>query len=212
MRFKTVSAVLVSAGLAAWLIKGPPPALPQAADHPLPPGGRRYEPQRIPALEQIRLYVDGFHLQAVDGRPLEARYYLGQIGEGLWHGVIVDRHDAQGRILGVEYLISEARYRGLPPDEQRLWHSHAHAVKSGQWVMPGADPEVERTVMRDLVGTYGKAWLCWGDGELPTGQPRRLDCPTRDGQVPAEALRARDDRMGVSAEDRKRARSELEAR
>ena len=212
MRVKTLTAVIVSAGLAAWLIQGPSPAVPQAADHPLPAGGRRYEPQRIPPIEQIRLYVDGFHLRKADGRPLEARHYLSQIGDGLWHGLIVDRHDAQGRILGVEYLISEERYRALPEDEKRMWHSHAHAVKSGQWVMPGADPDVERNVMRDLVATYGKAWLCWGEGELPTGEPTGLDSPTRDGQVPDELLRARDARVGVSAEERKRARGELESR
>lgn len=212
MRVKTLTAVIVSAGLAAWLIKGPPPAVPQAADHPLPAGGRRYEPQRIPAMEQIRLYVDGFHLKGPDGRPLEARQYLSQIGEGIWHGVLVDRHDAQGRIVGVEYLISEERYRSLPEEEKRLWHSHAHAVTSGQWVMPGAHPDVERTVMRDLVKTYGKAWLCWGEGDVPTGEPLRLDSPTRDGQVPPEILKARDAKVGVSAEERRRARATLEAR
>ena len=51
-----------------------------------------------------------------------------------------------------------------------------------------------------------------GEGELPTGEPKELDSPTRDGQVPADLLRARDARVGVSAEERKRARGELESR
>ena len=209
MRVKMLSAALVAAGLAAWLIKAPSPALPQATDHPLPPGSRRYEPQRIPAVEQIRLYVDAFHLHEADGRPFEGRHYLSQIGEGLWQGVIVDRHDAQGRIVGVEYLISEERYRALPEEDKRRWHSHAHAVTSGQWVMPKADPEVERTVMRDLVKTYGRAWLCWDGDGLPSGSPTPLISPTKDGQVPAEMLRARDARVGVSTDEKRREREAL---
>lgn len=191
---------LVTAGLAAWFIQVPSSAIPQAADHPLPAGGRRYEPQRIPAVEQIRVYIDGFLLS--DGRARDARYYLSQIGEGLWHGVIVDRHDARGRILGVEYLISAERHAALPEDEKRLWHPHRHAVESGLWVMPGADPEVERTVMQELRTTWGKAWLCWADGEVPRGEPKAVDCPIEDGQVPPDLIRERDARAGTTTERR----------
>lgn len=29
---------------------------------------------------------------------------------------------------GVEYIVSDKIFETLPPDEQKLWHSHAHEV------------------------------------------------------------------------------------
>ena len=32
----------------------------------------------------------------------------------------------------IEYIISNERFRSLPEDEKRLWHSHHYEVKSGE--------------------------------------------------------------------------------
>jgi hypothetical protein len=36
-------------------------------------------------------------------------------------------------LAGVEYIVSDANFEGLPQEEQRLWHSHAYEVKAGLW-------------------------------------------------------------------------------
>jgi hypothetical protein len=38
---------------------------------------------------------------------------------------------ADARLIGIECIITEERFLGLPEDEKRLWHSHDYEVKSG---------------------------------------------------------------------------------
>jgi Protein of unknown function (DUF1264) len=44
---------------------------------------------------------------------------------------------ADARLIGIEYIISEQRFRDLPDEEKRLWHGHHYEVKSGILVAPG---------------------------------------------------------------------------
>jgi uncharacterized protein DUF1264 len=76
-------------------------------------------------------------------------------------GVIFDRNAPDARLIGIEYIISEQRFRGLPDDEKRLWHSHHHEVKSGILVAPGIPDLAEHAYFSDLVTTYGKTFHTW---------------------------------------------------
>jgi Protein of unknown function (DUF1264) len=51
--------------------------------------------------------------------------------------VIFDRNAPDARLIGIEYIVSEERFRALPDDEKRLWHSHRYEVKSGTLAAPG---------------------------------------------------------------------------
>jgi hypothetical protein len=34
-------------------------------------------------------------------------------------------------MVGIEYVIAEKLFEGLPADEKKYWHSHKHEVESG---------------------------------------------------------------------------------
>jgi len=34
-------------------------------------------------------------------------------------------------MVGIEYVITEKLFEGLPADEKKYWHSHKHEVESG---------------------------------------------------------------------------------
>jgi hypothetical protein len=34
-------------------------------------------------------------------------------------------------MIGIEYVIAEKLFEGLPSDEKKYWHSHKHEVESG---------------------------------------------------------------------------------
>ena len=75
--------------------------------------------------------------------------------------VIFDSNARGARLIGIEYIISAERFRTLPDDEKRLWHSHHYEVKSGELMAPGIPEFAERAYFKDLASTYGKTFHTW---------------------------------------------------
>ena len=164
-------------------------------------------------LNAMDLYLNGFHFYADDmGRPVEAHHYCTHLTEDLHQCTIFDGSGAEARLIGIEYIISERLFTGLPEEEKRLWHSHHYETTSGQLVMPGIPEAVEAVAMRRLAGTYGKTWHTWqvdrGDA-LPLGLPQLMMGFTADGQLDPQRLAERDRRLEVSSAEKRRARAEI---
>ena len=107
--------------------------------------------------------------------------------------------------------MSEERFRRLPDDEKRLWHSHHYEVKSGELVAPGIPELAERTYFRDLVSTYGKTFHTWqiDRDDFPYGVPQLMMGFTQDGQIDEALLEARDKRLGTSWKQRRNKRADI---
>lgn len=114
--------------------------------------------------------------------------------------VLFDGCAANAKLLGVEYLISDARYRTLPDDEKKYWHPHAYEVLGGGLVAPGMEPEAERSFMKMILTTWGKAWHTWPDPStsVPLGAPLLIWSLNGDGQVDEDLVARRDEEFGVS--------------
>jgi hypothetical protein len=134
------------------------------------------------------------------GRQVEASHFCIHLQHDLHQCVIFDRNAAGARLIGVEYIISPERFRALPEDEKRLWHSHHHEVKSGVLVAPGIPEIAERAYFEDLVTTYGKTFHTWqyDRDEFPYGIPQLMMAFTDDGQADESLIQARDRRLGIS--------------
>jgi Protein of unknown function (DUF1264) len=88
-------------------------------------------------LDAMSTYLNGFHMYADEmGRQVEASHFCIHLRHDLHECVIFDRNAPDARLIGIEYIISEERFRSLPEDEKRLWHSHQYEVKSGILVAP----------------------------------------------------------------------------
>jgi len=88
-------------------------------------------------LDAVSTYLNGFHLYADEmGRQVEAAHFCIHPRHDLHQCVIFDRNAPDARLIGIEYIISQERFRGLPDDEKRLWHSHHYEVKSGTLTAP----------------------------------------------------------------------------
>jgi hypothetical protein len=115
--------------------------------------------QAMPPIQQLNLYLDGFHFAADDmGHQMEAHHYCAQLNEEVHQCALYDGNGADAKLIGVEYIISERLFSQLPSQEKPFWHSHRYEVKSGQLIMPGIPTRVEREAMEKLVSTYGKTW------------------------------------------------------
>jgi hypothetical protein len=160
--------------------------------------------QAMPPIQQLNLYLDGFHFAANDmGHQLEAHHYCAQLNEEVHQCALYDGNGTDAKLIGVEYIISERLFSPLPPQEKAFWHSHRYEVKSGQLIMPGIPTRIEREAMENLVSTYGKTWHAWhtdrGD-QLPYGIPQLMMGFTADGQANPALIPARDQRFGVSTD------------
>jgi hypothetical protein len=145
------------------------------------------------------------------GRQVEASHFCIHLRHDLHQCVIFDRNAVDARLIGIEYIISEERFRDLPEDEKRLWHSHAYEVKSGALVAPGVPDFAEHAHFSDLVTTYGKTFHNWqyDRDDFPYGIPQLMMGLTEDGQANETLIRDRDRRLGVSTEDKRQKRADI---
>lgn len=166
--------------------------------------------QRKYPLEAMSTYLNGFHMYADDsGRQVEASHFCIHLRHDLHQCVIFDSNKPDARLIGIEYIISAARFRELPEEEKALWHSHHYEVKSGLLMAPGIPELAERAYFHDLVSTYGKTFHTWqyDRDEFPYGIPQLMMGFTRDGQVEDAMVAARDRRLGLSTPRRRRQRA-----
>jgi hypothetical protein len=168
--------------------------------------------QRKYPLEAMSTYLNGFHMYADDmGLQVEASHFCVHLRHDLHQCVIFDRNAPDARLIGIEYIISADRFRELPEDEKRLWHSHHHEVKSGTLTAPGVPEIAEHAYFEDLVTTYGKTFHTWqyDRDDFPYGIPQLMMGFTQDGQTREELVRERDRRLGVSTFANRRRRADI---
>lgn len=189
-----------------------PPAAPAAASTRALDAGAALL-QRRPPVDALNAYLDGFHFVAGRlGEQMPAHHFCATLDEDFTQCVIFDGHEADARLVGIEYVLSARRFAELPQAEKALWHSHVHEVHSGQLVAPGLPQAAEHALMRRLVGTYGKTWHVWqrhhGDA-LPLGLPRLMMGFTADGQADAAMVAERDSRLGIDSARRRAEREDI---
>jgi hypothetical protein len=112
---------------------------------------------------------------------------------------LFDGSGKNAKLIGVEYLISEAAYRKLPEEEKKYWHAHTYEVLGGGLIAPSMTPKEEMDFMKVVMTLWGKAWHTWPDPStpLPTGEPLLIWSLMADGQVDKQLLAKRDKDFNV---------------
>lgn len=165
-------------------------------------------------LEAMSTYLNGLHMYADEmGRQVEATHFCIHLRHDLHQCVIFDSNAPDARLIGIEYIISEERFRSLPEEEKQLWHSHHYEVKSGILTAPGVPEIAENAYFSDLVSTYGKTFHNWqyDRDDFPYGIPQLMMGLTDDGQANEEILRTRDRSLGISTEHKRENRANISA-
>jgi hypothetical protein len=163
-------------------------------------------------VDAMSTYLNGFHMYADEmGRQVEASHFCIHLRHDLHQCVIFDRNAPDARLIGIEYIVSEECFRGLPDDEKRLWHSHHYEVKSGELVAPGIPDLAEHAYFSDLVTTYGKTFHTWqyDRDDFPYGIPQLMMGLTEDGQINEALVQDRDRRLGVSIAHKRQQRADI---
>ncbi|XP_015876159.3 oil body-associated protein 2C [Ziziphus jujuba] len=172
--------------------------------------------QSLKPIKQMNQHVCTFAIYAHDmSRQIETHHYVTRLNKDFLQCAVYDSDDSTGRLLGVEYIVSDRIFDALPPDEQKLWHSHAYEVKSGLWVNPRIPEMVARPELENLAKSYGKFWCTWqidrGD-VLPVGAPALMMSPqgVSMGTVKPELVQKRDNKYNISTEALRMSRVEID--
>ncbi|PIA29936.1 hypothetical protein AQUCO_05800187v1 [Aquilegia coerulea] len=170
--------------------------------------------QSFKPINKIHQHLCAFHFYSHDmTRQVEAHHFCAHQNEEMRQCLIYDKPGADGRLIGLEYLVSERLFMTLPDDEKKLWHSHEYEVKSGVLFLPGIPGPIQRLDLEKVCKTYGKVFHFWqvdkGDS-LPLGLPQVMMALTRDGQLYDHLVKDVEQRYDVSFEQEKKNRSYME--
>jgi hypothetical protein len=145
------------------------------------------------------LHFCGIHMAKADAKKqFVTQHYCaahsGKDGEQVFQCVLFDGTGPNAKLVGVEYLISDAAYRKLPDDEKKFWHAHTYEVLGGGLIGPGMKPQDEAAFMEVIIETWGKAWHTWPDPAtaVPVGAPMLIWSLMGDGQADPKVVAARD--------------------
>ncbi|KAL6342480.1 hypothetical protein AAG906_011170 [Vitis piasezkii] len=152
-------------------------------------------------INKIHQHLCAFHFYGHDmTRQVEAHHFCAHQNEEMRQCLIYDGPEADAKLIGLEYIISENLFMTLPDMEKPLWHSHEFEVKSGVLFMPRMPALVERQDLEKVCKTYGKTIHFWqvdrGDN-LPLGLPQIMMALSRDGQLDEKLARDCGKRFGV---------------
>ncbi|KAJ0581561.1 putative Oil body-associated protein [Helianthus annuus] len=85
--------------------------------------------QSLTPIKQMSQHACTFALYSQDmSRQIETHHFVTRINQDFLQCAVYDSDDSSGRLIGVEYIVSDRIFDTLPPDEQKLWHSHAYEV------------------------------------------------------------------------------------
>lgn len=158
-------------------------------------------------------YFCGIHIAKGDPKfqLIVQHYCAAHNGEGedaIFQCLLFDSRDANAKLLGVEYIVSDRQYRALPDDEKRYWHPHTYEVLAGGLIAPEMTEADETAFLKTILTTWGKTWHTWPDPKtpVPMGEPLLMWSVTADGQLDDRVVAERDRTFRVSTDEIRRKR------
>ncbi len=116
--------------------------------------------QSFKPINRIHCHLCAFHFYAYDmSRQVEAHHYCTHYNQDMRQCAIFDSPEADARLIGVEYIISEKLFDTLSDEEKKLWHSHDYEVKGGILFMPGVPKALERKELEEV--QMSSIWTSW---------------------------------------------------
>jgi hypothetical protein len=149
----------------------------------------------------LHAHFCGIHIAKQNAKiQIVTQHFCGSLNEEMHQCLLFESCEKNAKLLGVEYIIADRLYRGLPEEEKKYWHPHTYEVLSGGLVSPGMEPQAEKQFMKALLTTWGKTWQTWPDPKtpLPIGEPLLMWGVTADGQLDETVVARRDKDFGIS--------------
>lgn len=129
----------------------------------------------IAELMKCPLAFAGVHLMKDDPRESRIAYHFCMpVNDDLAQCVLYDGTGPDARLIGIEYLVSDAVYRTMPDEEKALWHDHKFEVDTRLLKSLTQSGDDERKTLAQVRPMWGKVYHTWVDGKTYPRGPARL--------------------------------------
>ena len=103
-----------------------------------------------------------------------AYHFCKEVNADLNQCVLYDGTGPDAKLIGVEYLVSDAVYQKMPADEKAFWHDHKYEVDAGFLKSLTQTGDEEKQTLIKVRTLWGKVYHTWASGtDYPRG-PARL--------------------------------------
>lgn len=169
-------------------------------------------------MARVDQHLCAFHVVADQpARQIQSHHYCSCVSPDFHQCIIYDSDQPDARLIGVEYLISENKFKELPEVEKPYWHSHKFEVESGVLMQMNAQgiegpvpEEQERSMMSLIHKTFGKVIHTWNIDQhphLPLGPPSLMMSYTKPEMLDRDLIKKRDLERNVNTQERSKIRS-----
>lgn len=167
-------ACLVGVAVGSFVTTASRPATAQADDHSS--RGLLTVGDKAPIREVLHcpLSFVGVHLMKdLPEYPQVAYHYCKPVNDDVAQCVLYDGTGPDARLIGVEYLVSDALYQKMPAEEKAYWHDHKYEVDAGLLRSLTQSGEDEKKTLAAVRPLWGKVYHTWASGKsYPSGPPR----------------------------------------
>ncbi|KAG8365579.1 hypothetical protein BUALT_Bualt18G0120100 [Buddleja alternifolia] len=139
-----------------------PPGKPMTvAQHIIDKGAQMM--QSLKPIKKMSQHVCTFAAYSHDmARQIETHHYVSRLNQDFLQCAVYDSDDSTARLIGVEYIVSERIFETLPPEEQKLWHSHGDRLPLGVPALM-MSPQGAHMVKPDLIQTRDEKYKIFCD-------------------------------------------------
>jgi hypothetical protein len=117
----------------------------------------------------------GLHLlKDIPERSAVAYHYCKSLNDEVCQCLLYDGTGPDARLIGTEYLVTDAVYQKMPPEEKPFWHDHKYEVDSGLLRSLTQTGDEERATLAKVRTLWGKIYHTWNSGQTYPRGPARL--------------------------------------
>ena len=103
-----------------------------------------------------------------------AYHFCKEVNGDLNQCVLYDGTGPDARLIGVEYLVSDAVYQKMPLEEKAYWHDHKYEVDAGYLKSLTQTGDAEKKTLASVRTLWGKVYHTWASGTTYPRGPARL--------------------------------------
>lgn len=152
-------------------------AKPARADDAKPAHVQQVAGAKAPIQELLHcpLAFAGVHLlKELPEHSRVAYHFCKEVNGDLNQCVLYDGTGPEAKLIGVEYLVSDAIYQKMPAEEKAFWHDHKYEVDAGYLKSLTQTGDEEKRTLAKVRTLWGKVYHTWASGtDYPRG-PARL--------------------------------------
>lgn len=129
----------------------------------------------IQELLHCPLAFAGVHLlKELPEQSRVAYHFCKEVNGDLNQCVLYDGTGPDAKLIGIEYLVSDAVYQKMSAEEKTFWHDHKYEVDAGYLKSLTQTGDEEKQTLAKVRTLWGKVYHTWASGsDYPRG-PARL--------------------------------------